>query len=70
MEALIGAVAVDSGWNWDVMSDVTNRLLEIQLDYPDRYLKKAIMRFSMPVRRDIRMGPGKQQNRRQEGGGV
>ena len=58
MEALIGAVAVDSGWNWDVMSDVTNRLLEIQLDYPDRYLKKAIMRFSMPVRRDIRMGPG------------
>ena len=41
MEALIGAVAVDSGWNWDVMSDVTNRLLEIQLDYPDRYLKKS-----------------------------
>ena len=41
LEALIGAVAVDSGWNQDVMSDATNRLLDVQLDIPDRNLKRS-----------------------------
>ena len=41
VEAIIGAVAVDSGWNWDVLDDLVDRLLYVQLDYPDRFLKKS-----------------------------
>ena len=41
MEALIGAVAVDSKWNWDVLGDVVDRLLCIQLEYPDRFLNQS-----------------------------
>ncbi len=32
MEALLGAVAVDSGWNRHVLEDVADRLINIQLD--------------------------------------
>ena len=41
LEALIGAVAVDSKWDWDVLGDVVDRLLCLQLDYPDRFLKQS-----------------------------
>lgn len=41
LEALIGAVAVDSKWNWDVLGDVVDHLLCLQLDYPDRFLKQS-----------------------------
>lgn len=41
MEALIGAVAVDSDWNWDVLEGVVDRLLCIQLTYPDEFLKST-----------------------------
>ena len=41
MEALIGAVAVDSGWNWDVLEDVVDRLINLQLDKPDQFIKKS-----------------------------
>ena len=39
MEALIGAVALDSNWDWNVLDAVVDKLLCIQLTYPDRYLK-------------------------------
>ena len=39
MEALIGAVAADSGWNWRVLEDVVDRLVEVQLMRPDEFLK-------------------------------
>lgn len=39
MEALIGAVATDSGWDWKVLEDVADSLLCIQLTDPDRFLK-------------------------------
>ena len=41
MEALIGAVAVDSLGNRDEIDGVVDRLLCLQLDYPDPYLKKS-----------------------------
>ena len=41
MEALIGAVAVDCSWDWNVIADVVDRLLVLQLDCPDRYLKQS-----------------------------
>lgn len=39
LEALIGAVAVDSAWNWKVLEDVVDRLLQLQLDDPDAILQ-------------------------------
>lgn len=39
MEALIGAVAVDSGWNQEALEGAVDRLLCVQLTYPDRFLK-------------------------------
>lgn len=39
IEALIGAVAVDSGWNWPVIEKTVDRLVCIQLTKPDRFLK-------------------------------
>ena len=41
MEALIGAVAADSGWNQEVLTEVADRLLSLQLDFPDRMLKQS-----------------------------
>lgn len=41
MEALIGAVAVDSNWNWQVLEDVVDRLVNIQLNSPDSLLKTS-----------------------------
>lgn len=39
MEALIGAVAADSGWDWRILEDVVDRLVEVQLMRPDEFLK-------------------------------
>lgn len=39
MEALIGAVAIDSGWDWEAIETVVDKLLCMQLTYPDEFLK-------------------------------
>ena len=39
MEALIGAVAVDSGWDWNVLEEAVDRLISLQLSDPDDLLK-------------------------------
>ena len=41
IEALIGAVTIDSGWDQDAVETVVDRLLCIQLTAPDEYLKKT-----------------------------
>lgn len=41
MEALIGAVTIDSDWNQDAIETVVDRLLCIQLTEPNEYLKKT-----------------------------
>lgn len=41
MEALIGAVAIDSGWNWQQIDAVVDRLICIQLSDPDGLLRKS-----------------------------
>ncbi len=41
MEALIGAVAADSDFDWEVLENVIDRLLCVQLTEPDRFLKKT-----------------------------
>ena len=41
MEALIGAVAVDSGWDWSLLADVVDRLIRLQLENPDELIKKS-----------------------------
>ena len=41
MEALLGAVAVDSGWDWHVLEEVADRLVCIQITRPDEFLKKS-----------------------------
>ena len=41
MEALIGAVAIDSNWDWDVLEGVVDKLICLQLSNPDQYLKKT-----------------------------
>ena len=41
MEALIGAVAIDSKWNWSVIESVVDRLITAQLTRPDRFLKQT-----------------------------
>ncbi len=41
MEALIGAVALDSGWNWPTIDDVIDRLVCIQLSNADDFLKST-----------------------------
>ncbi len=41
MEALIGAVALDSDWNWDVIGDVIDRLICLQLSNADDFLKST-----------------------------
>ena len=39
IEALIGAVAIDSGWSWRELEEVVDRLLCVQLTRPDEFLK-------------------------------
>ena len=41
MEALIGAVAIDSGWDEKAIEEMVDDLLLIQLDTPDSYLKAS-----------------------------
>ena len=41
VEALIGAVAIDSGWDWDELENAVDKLLCIQLTNPDRFLKQT-----------------------------
>ena len=41
IEALIGAVAIDSGWDQEAISSVIDRLICLQLGNPDRFLKKT-----------------------------
>ena len=41
VEALIGAVAIDSGWDWKVLEKVVDRLIRLQLSNPDEFLKKT-----------------------------
>ena len=41
MEALIGAVAADSDWDWSLLADIVDRLICLQLDNPDELVKKS-----------------------------
>ena len=41
MEALIGAIAADSGWDWSLLADVVDRLILLQLEKPDELVKKS-----------------------------
>ena len=41
MEALLGAVAVDCGWDWQVLEAVADRLVCIQITAPDEFLKTS-----------------------------
>ena len=41
MEALLGAVAVDCGWDWQVLESVADRLVCIQITAPDEFLKTS-----------------------------
>lgn len=41
IEALIGAVAMDCGWDWDVLEDVIDKLIDLQISRVDEYLKKS-----------------------------
>ena len=41
MEALLGAVAEDCGWDWHVLEAVADRLVCIQITAPDEYLKTS-----------------------------
>ena len=41
MEALIGAVAMDSSWDTKALERVVDNLLCVQLTYPDRFLKET-----------------------------
>lgn len=40
MEAIIGAVAMDSQWDENTLNDVVDTLVSLQLDYVDSYLQK------------------------------
>ena len=41
IEALIGAVTIDSGWDMKAVSSVVDRLLCVQLNDPGRFLRKS-----------------------------
>jgi ribonuclease-3 len=41
MEALLGAVAIDCGWDWQVLEAVADRLVCIQITAPDEFLKTS-----------------------------
>jgi len=41
MEALIGAIAADSDWDWSELADVVDRLVMLQLDTPSELVKRS-----------------------------
>ncbi|MBR0417774.1 MAG: ribonuclease III family protein [Erysipelotrichaceae bacterium] len=41
LEALIGAVAIDSNWNWEVLEKVVDKLICLQLSKADTFLKET-----------------------------
>ncbi len=41
VEALIGAVTIDCNWDWDVIAGVVDKLICVQLEKPDEYLKAS-----------------------------
>jgi len=41
MEALIGAVTVDCEWDWKIITDVVDKLICVQLEKPDEFLKAS-----------------------------
>ena len=41
MEALLGAAAADTNWNWDILEEITDRLVLLQFDDPDQILRKS-----------------------------
>ena len=41
MEALLGAVAVDCGWDWHVLESAADRMICIQITEPDEFLKTS-----------------------------
>lgn len=41
MEALIGAVTIDSKWDWNAIETIIDNMIRMQLNDPDRYLKKT-----------------------------
>ena len=41
MEALIGAVTIDCNWDWDVIAGVVDKLICVQLEKPDEFLKAS-----------------------------
>ena len=41
VEALIGAVTIDCNWDWDVIADVVDKLICVQLEKPDEFLKAS-----------------------------
>ena len=41
MEALIGAVTVDCNWDWKIIVDVVDKLICVQLEKPDEFLKAS-----------------------------
>ena len=41
LEALLGAAAIDSNWDWDVLGAVVDRLVCVQVEKPDYFLKES-----------------------------
>ena len=41
LEALLGATAIDSNWDWDVLGAVVDRLVCVQVEKPDYFLKES-----------------------------
>ena len=41
MEALIGAIAADSNWDWSLLADVVDKLINLQLDYSGDLVKES-----------------------------
>ena len=41
MEALIGAVTVDCNWDWKIITDVVDKLICVQLEKSDEFLKAS-----------------------------
>ena len=41
MEALLGAVAVDTDWNWEILEEVTDQLILLQFDETESILRKS-----------------------------
>lgn len=41
MEALLGAAAVDCGWDWNILEEITDRLVLLQFDNAEMILRKS-----------------------------